>query len=53
MFANSFVYPNVDFGNGAYHHEGLFVSGWLDAAFTCFESGSTWAIKDTFEGPLE
>lgn len=53
MFANSVVYPNVDFGNGAYHHEGLFVSGWLDAAFTCFESGASWAIKDTFDAPLE
>ena len=53
MFNNSFVYPSVDYGNGAYHHDGLFVSGWLDAAFTCFEANSSFSIRDPWVGPLE
>ena len=54
FFANSFVYPNVDYGDGVYHHDSLFVSGWLDAAFTCFEFNSTFGgIKPTFQAPLE
>lgn len=54
FYANSFVYPNVDYGDGSYHHDGAFVTGWLDAAFTCFENASTFGgIKNTFEFPLE
>lgn len=54
FFANSVVYPNVDFGDGTSHHDPLFVSGWLDAAFTCFESGSSFGgIKGVFTAPLD
>ena len=52
-FANGFVY-SIDFGNGAYHHEGLFNAGFVDAVFACFEqTGAFNTMKDTFEGPLE
>ncbi len=54
FFTNSFVYPSADYGDGAYHNSPLFVAGWLDSTFVCFESQSTWGgVKDLFEGPLE
>ncbi len=53
FFANSFVYP-MDFGDGTYHHDSLFASGWIDSAFSCFEQNVTFTVvKGSFQGPLE
>lgn len=51
FFTNSYVYK-MDFGDGTYHHEGLFNAGYVDAIFACYEQTNTFGMKD-MQGPLE
>lgn len=55
FFANTVVYPVDDFGDGTYHHDPLFNAGFVDAVFSCFEHGFTFAHSKNsiWKGPLE